>query len=58
MNSLVERFIHDEDGQGLTEYAIVLGVLSIAAFGIIVSLTEEIQQVYTKVVDAVQSRNS
>ncbi|KGX83397.1 Flp family type IVb pilin [Pontibacillus marinus] len=58
MESLIESFLHDEDGQGMTEYSIVLGVISIAAFGIIILLTEELQQVYTRVVDAVQSRDS
>lgn len=58
MKSLVGSFLYEEDGQGLTEYSIVLGVLSLAAFGIIILLTEELQQVYTRVVEAVQSRNS
>lgn len=58
MKSFVGSFIYEEDGQGMTEYSIVLGVLSIAAFGIIILLTEELQQVYTRVVIAVQSRNS
>ncbi|QHE51392.1 Flp family type IVb pilin [Pontibacillus sp. HMF3514] len=58
MVSLIESFLYEEDGQGMTEYSIVLGVISIAAFGIIILLTEELQQVYTRVVDAVQSRDS
>ena len=58
MISLVKSLLYEEDGQGMTEYGLVLGIISIAAFGTILLLTDELEMIYSKVVDAVESRTS
>jgi pilus assembly protein Flp/PilA len=50
MQDKLERFYADENGQGVTEYALVLSVIAIGAATIIIALNKTILTMFTKVV--------
>jgi pilus assembly protein Flp/PilA len=47
----------EEQGQGMTEYGLVLGVIAVAVVGILFLLKGEIVSMFTSVKDAVTNRN-
>ncbi|WP_202081315.1 Flp family type IVb pilin [Caldalkalibacillus salinus] len=50
--------VREEEGQGMTEYGLVLGVIAIAVLGIIVTLRGEIVKLYEEAVTAIQGRDT
>ncbi|WP_202078108.1 Flp family type IVb pilin [Caldalkalibacillus salinus] len=50
--------VREEEGQGMTEYGLVLGVIAIAVLGIIVTLRGEIVQLYKEAVTAIEGRET
>jgi pilus assembly protein Flp/PilA len=42
MLHLVGRLVTEEEGQGMTEYALVLGVIAIATIGLITLFSEQL----------------
>ncbi|HZK25525.1 MAG TPA: Flp family type IVb pilin [Oscillospiraceae bacterium] len=49
MKEMVKRFISEESGQGMTEYALILALVSIAAIAALKVLGPKITQVFKEV---------
>ncbi len=52
MLTMIKRFWNEEDGQGLTEYGLILGLVAVAVIGLLVTLGGEINEVFQKIVDS------
>ncbi len=46
MIALVKKLWNDESGQGLTEYALILGLISVVCIAILVAFGSEIARVF------------
>ncbi|HWO77056.1 MAG TPA: Flp family type IVb pilin [Bacillus sp. (in: firmicutes)] len=46
----------EEEGQGMTEYGLVLGIIAVAAVGALVALRGEIVEMFNNVKAAVENR--
>ncbi|WP_199617149.1 Flp family type IVb pilin [Paenibacillus alkalitolerans] len=57
MLSKFKDLVRDEQGQGLTEYGLVLGVIAIAVIGVIALLRDEIVNLYEEAVTDIQNRD-
>lgn len=49
MKEMVKRFIHEESGQGMTEYALILALVSIAAIVALGPLGKKIRGIFEQV---------
>lgn len=54
---LLKNLMVEEEGQGMTEYGLVLGVIAVAVVGILVSLRGEITDMFQSVLDDVKKRD-
>ncbi len=50
MKDLLKRFLTDESGQGLTEYALVLALISIGLIAVLIVFRDAIGRVFDRVV--------
>ena len=50
MKDLLKRFLTDESGQGLTEYALVLALISIGLIAVLIVFRDAIGRVFNRVV--------
>lgn len=57
MNKL-KGLVVEEQGQGMTEYGLVLGVIAVGVVAILVTLKEEIQDMFDAVLTSVQGRDA
>lgn len=48
----------EEQGQGMTEYGLVLGVIAVAVVGILFALRGQIETMFQTVLDSVTNRNT
>lgn len=53
MKALVTR----QEGQGMTEYGLVLGIIAVAVVAVLVTLKDEILVIYQTALGNIQSRN-
>ncbi|WP_102264058.1 Flp family type IVb pilin [Mesobacillus jeotgali] len=53
MKAKMKALFTEEQGQGMTEYGLVLGVIAVAVVGALVTLRGEIVEMFTNVVNAV-----
>lgn len=53
MKAKMRALITEEQGQGMTEYGLVLGVIAVAVVGLLVTLRGQIVAMFTNVVNAV-----
>jgi pilus assembly protein Flp/PilA len=51
MMDLMKRFWNDESGQGLTEYALVLALISIGLIAVLIVFRDAIGRVFDRIVD-------
>ena len=51
MMDLIKRFWTDESGQGLTEYALVLALISIGLIAVLIVFRDAIGRVFDRIVD-------
>ncbi|WP_226643715.1 Flp family type IVb pilin [Mesobacillus subterraneus] len=58
MKAKMKALFTEEQGQGMTEYGLVLGVIAVAVVGVLALLREEILDMFTEVTDAVTGRNN
>ncbi|MEB3100280.1 Flp family type IVb pilin [Ferviditalea candida] len=58
MLNKLKGLIREEEGQGLTEYGLVLGVIAVAAVGTIYLFRNEIVAIYQQALTNVKSRPS
>ena len=49
MNKMIQRFIREEDGQDIIEYALLAAFISIAAITMIVAIGGKVQTYFTNV---------
>ncbi|MGP4079835.1 Flp family type IVb pilin [Pseudalkalibacillus sp. R45] len=52
----LKALITEEQGQGMTEYGLVLGVIAVAVVGILITFRGEIEELFNEAVDAIDSR--
>jgi pilus assembly protein Flp/PilA len=50
--------VKEEEGQGLTEYGLVLGLIAVAVVGILAAFRTEIIAMFQTALDTVKSRNT
>lgn len=55
MNKL-KALIREEEGQGMTEYGLILGLISVAAVTIVYLFKDEIVAIYQDALTNIQSR--
>ncbi len=54
MKNLI-NFMRDEDGQGMVEYGLIIGLIAIVVVGALVLLGPKIKDLFTGVGDALES---
>ncbi|MCW3489627.1 Flp family type IVb pilin [Dethiobacter alkaliphilus] len=52
MKEMVRRFFTEESGQGMTEYALILALVSIVAIGALIVMGENIEGVFDSIKDS------
>jgi pilus assembly protein Flp/PilA len=57
MLTKMKNLVIEEQGQGMTEYGLVLGVIAIAVVGILVTMRGEIEKLFIKSKDALIEAN-
>ncbi|MFE1242620.1 Flp family type IVb pilin [Fictibacillus sp. NPDC058756] len=58
MKNKLMGLIKEEQGQGMTEYGLVLGLIAVAAVGALAMLRTEIVEMFTTAKDMVVNRES
>ncbi|MFD2638620.1 Flp family type IVb pilin [Piscibacillus salipiscarius] len=56
MKELFLNMIREEEGQGMAEYALVLGVIAVGVVGVLVTFGEEIMKVFNDVITSFQTK--
>ena len=49
MKNLMTRFVREEEGQDIIEYALLAAFISISGYAILTSIGSQVNSVYTKV---------
>ena len=52
MLEMVKRFIQEEDGQGMTEYGLILALVAIVVIGALTLMGEEINAIFETITNA------
>lgn len=50
--------VKEEEGQGMTEYGLVLGLIAVAVVATLVALRDEIALIFQKALDTIKGRNT
>lgn len=58
MTSLVRRFVREEEGASLAEYALLLGVITVALISIITAFRESIANIFNTTTTKLNSANA
>ncbi|MCZ8521582.1 MULTISPECIES: Flp family type IVb pilin [Paenibacillus] len=58
MMNKFKALVTEEQGQGMTEYGLVLGLIAVAVVATLVMLRTEITNIFTDALTTVQSRNT
>ena len=56
MKKFMTSFLQEEEGQGMAEYALVLGVISVAVVGILVFFGTEIAAKFKEIVEGITGK--
>lgn len=56
--NLLKQLVVEEEGQGMTEYGLVLGVIAVAVVGTLVSLRGEITEMFNNVLTDIEERET
>lgn len=51
MKKFFQNFFREEEGQGMAEYALVLGVIAVGVVAVLLIFGEEIVEQFNKVID-------
>lgn len=57
MTEIFVALFNEEDGQGMTEYGLVLGGISILVFVMLVALSVEMEEMYEQAISILKSRH-
>jgi pilus assembly protein Flp/PilA len=52
MKNLIQRFIREEEGQDLIEYALLAALVAVSAVAVLITLSGKINNEFTKAADA------
>lgn len=55
---VVQRFMRDESGQGLSEYALLLGLIVVGVVAFILGMGGHIKNIFTKANNALSSADT
>jgi pilus assembly protein Flp/PilA len=55
MLSMVKRLISEEEGQGMTEYALVLGVIAVGAIVTITAFRTQVAALWTSITTSISA---
>ena len=58
MMKKMKALLTEEQGQGMTEYGLVLGIIAVAVVGALALLRDQITEMFNSVVTAVTNRNN
>ena len=58
MTNWMKNFLNEEEGQGMAEYALVLGIIAIGVVGLLVIFGEAIVAQFEKVTDAFKNETT
>lgn len=58
MLSLFTRFWHEDSGQGLTEYALILALISIGLIAVLVIFRDAIGQIFDRIAQVLEGAPS
>ena len=58
MMKKMKALLTEEQGQGMTEYGLVLGVIAVAVVGVLALLRTQIMDMFTSVTTAITNRNT
>lgn len=58
MVNKLKQLVKEEQGQGMTEYGLVLGLIAVAVVGSLALLREQIIDMFSDVVELVTNRES
>ncbi len=58
MLSLFARFWHEDSGQGLTEYALILALISIGLIAVLVIFRDAIGQIFDRIAQVLEGAPS
>lgn len=58
MTSLFVRFLSEEVGQGMTEYALIISIVALAVFITVKVMGEEISNLLNRAVDALNNEEA
>lgn len=56
MRTMIQKFLKDESGQGLAEYAVLIGLVTLALVAVITPFRTAIVGVFTAVTTALNTR--
>lgn len=52
---IMKRLVREEEGQGMVEYALIIGLISIAAIAILPGIGTEVKNIFSKIKDALDA---
>ena len=55
MKTVLSRFIHEEEGANLVEYALLTGLVALAAITTLGGIATSVQAVYTKIKSSIDA---
>jgi pilus assembly protein Flp/PilA len=55
MKQLVQKFLRDESGATMVEYAILVALIAVAVIATVVLVGEKIDEVFNKVIDEIDA---
>lgn len=58
MKTKMKALFTEEQGQGMTEYGLVLGIIAVAVVGVLATLRTEILEMFKSVTTAVTNRGA
>ncbi|HHU33085.1 MAG: Flp family type IVb pilin [Zhaonellaceae bacterium] len=58
MLSLVRRLWQEEDGQAMTEYGLILGIIAVAVIAALVLMRDELNTIFSDITSGLQNTES
>jgi pilus assembly protein Flp/PilA len=55
LSNTLRRFVHEEDGASLAEYALLLGVITVALITVLTTFRESIANLFTRTTNTLNS---
>ncbi|MDG5788474.1 Flp family type IVb pilin [Evansella sp. AB-P1] len=52
MKNLFTKLVREEEGQGMTEYGLILGLIAVVAVGALMALGGQVEEIFENIKDA------